>query len=140
VEISNQIQHRWRSSWSDDAQCPPQKPNRSEPVATAVVPRRAMRLLRGETANTVAFSTVAARFESIKSGAITNFHHRPHFPALARARSVQAGSGLAAWQQLVVTAYIERHIAESITVRALARFVYLSSSLCVPKTPSGLIW
>jgi AraC-like DNA-binding protein len=87
-----------------------------------------MRILRDETANTIACSTVAARFESMKSGAITNFHHRPHVPALARARSVQAGSGLAAWQQLVVMAYIERHIAESITVRALARFVYLSSS------------
>jgi AraC family transcriptional regulator len=28
---------------------------------------------------------------------------------------------------LVVTAYIEKHLAEPITVRALARFVYLSS-------------
>jgi AraC family transcriptional regulator len=41
---------------------------------------------------------------------------------------VQARSGLAAWQQLVVAAYIEKHLAESITVRELARFVYLSSS------------
>ena len=40
---------------------------------------------------------------------------------------VQARAGLAAWQQVVVSAYIEKHIADSITVRALARFVYLSS-------------
>jgi AraC family transcriptional regulator len=40
---------------------------------------------------------------------------------------VQARSGLAAWQQVVVAAYIEKHIGESITVRALARFVCLSS-------------
>jgi len=39
---------------------------------------------------------------------------------------VQARSGLAAWQQLVVAAYIEKHIAESITVHTLARFVYLT--------------
>jgi AraC-like DNA-binding protein len=38
-----------------------------------------------------------------------------------------AGKGLAAWQQVVVAAYIEKHIAESIRIRALARFVYLSS-------------
>ena len=40
---------------------------------------------------------------------------------------VQPRAGLAAWQQVVVSAYIEKHIADSITVRALARFVYLSS-------------
>ena len=42
-------------------------------------------------------------------------------------RNEPANSGLAAWQQLVVAAYIEKHIAESITVHALARFVYLTS-------------
>jgi AraC family transcriptional regulator len=35
-------------------------------------------------------------------------------------------SGLAAWQQIVLLAYIEKHTAERINVRALARFVYLS--------------
>jgi AraC family transcriptional regulator len=40
---------------------------------------------------------------------------------------VQARAGLGAWQQVVITAYIEKHIADSITVGALARFVYLSS-------------
>src|SRR5262249_6574707 len=40
---------------------------------------------------------------------------------------MQAKGGLAAWQEIVVAAYMEKHIGESITVRALARFVYLSS-------------
>jgi AraC-like DNA-binding protein len=129
VEIRNRVQHGWRSSWSDDAQRPAQGPNRSEPVATAVLPRRTMRLLHDQRANLFACSIAAARFESIKSaGAITNSPERPHLPAVARARSVQAGSGLAAWQQLVVAAYIEKHLGEPITVRELARFVYLSSS------------
>jgi AraC family transcriptional regulator len=35
--------------------------------------------------------------------------------------------GLAAWQQLVVAGYVEKHIAEPIKIPALARFVYLSS-------------
>jgi len=48
-------------------------------------------------------------------------------PGHAKASCVEAGSGLAAWQQVVLAAYIEKHISESITVRTLARFVYLSS-------------
>jgi AraC-like DNA-binding protein len=52
---------------------------------------------------------------------------RPRVPGRARESCVQAKSGLAAWQQVVVAAYIQKHIGESITVRALARFVYLSS-------------
>jgi AraC family transcriptional regulator len=87
-----------------------------------------MRLLRDEKANMFSCSTVAAQFELERSGAIASSHQRSHVPAFARVRSVQARSGLAAWQQLVVTAYIDKHIAESMTVRALARFVYLSSS------------
>lgn len=51
----------------------------------------------------------------------------PRVPGRARESCVQARSGLAAWQQVVVAAYIEKHIGESITVRALARFVCLSS-------------
>jgi AraC family transcriptional regulator len=84
--------------------------------------------IRDEKANTFACSTVAAQFELKRSGAIASSHQRSHVPPFARARSVQARSGLAAWQQLAVTAYIEKHMAASITVRALARFVYLSSS------------
>ena len=52
---------------------------------------------------------------------------RPRVPGRARESCVQAKSGLAAWQQVVVAAYIQKHIGESITVRALARFVYLTS-------------
>jgi AraC-like DNA-binding protein len=128
VEISNQIQHLWRWSCSDDARCPAQGPNRSEPVVPTVLPRRRMRLLRGEPANTFGCPTGGARLESTEpSSTVTNSHQRPHVPALSRARSVQVRSGLAAWQQVVVAAYIEKHIGETITVRALARFVYLSS-------------
>jgi AraC family transcriptional regulator len=53
-----------------------------------------------------------------------NSHHPSSMPA--GGRRLPARQGLAAWQQLVVTAYIKKHIAESIRIRALARFVYLS--------------
>jgi AraC family transcriptional regulator len=36
--------------------------------------------------------------------------------------------GLAAWQQYMVAAYIEKHLTEPIRLRALANLVYLSSS------------
>jgi len=48
------------------------------------------------------------------------------FPFTPERSGCKRGGGLAAWQQLVVAAYIEKHIAESITVHALARFVYLT--------------
>jgi AraC-like DNA-binding protein len=127
VEMSNHIQHQ--SSWSDDARCPAQRPSRSKPAATAVVTRRGMRLLRDEPADTFACSAFAAGIETIgASGSTTNSHQQPRVTAHTRERSMQARGGLAAWQQVVVTAYIEKHIAESITVRALARFVFLGSS------------
>ena len=111
VETSNQVRHRLRSSWED------RTPHRSQVAAPTVLPRRRRRL-----------STVASRLESKKpSGTITHLHQRPRFPVHGRKIRVQARSGLAAWQRLVVAAYIEKHIAESITVHALARFVYLPS-------------
>lgn len=117
VETSNQVRHRLRSSWED------RTPHRSQVAAPTVLPRRRRRLSRNEPV-----STVASRLESKgPSGTITNLHQRPRFPVHARKIRVQARSGLAAWQQLVVAAYIEKHIAESITVHALARFVYLTS-------------
>ena len=122
VETSNQVRHRLRSSWED------RTPHRSQVAAPTVLPRRRRRLSRNEPANRFACSTVASRLESKgTSGTITNLHQRPRFPVHARKIRVQARSGLAAWQQLVVAAYIEKHIAESITVHALARFVYLTS-------------
>src|SRR6185437_5615282 len=85
----------------------------SIPVAApTVLPRRRRRLSRNEPAKRFACSTVASRLESKgPSGTITNLHQRPRFPAHARKIRVQARSGLAAWQQLVVAAYIEKHIA-----------------------------
>ena len=122
VETSNQVRHRLRSSWED------RTPHRSQAAAPTVLPRRRRRLSRNEPANRFACSTVASRLESKgPSGTITNLHQRPRFPVHIRKIRVQARSGLAAWQQLVVAAYIEKHIAESITVHALARFVYLTS-------------
>jgi AraC family transcriptional regulator len=56
-----------------------------------------------------------------------SFRQRPRSPGRARESRAQARSGLAAWQQVVVAAYIRKHIGDSITVRALASFVYLSS-------------
>lgn len=122
METSNQVRHRLRSSWED------RTPHRSQVAAPTVLRRRRRRLSRNEPANRFACSTVASRLESKgPSGTITNLHQRPRFPVHARKIRVQARSGLAAWQQLVVAAYIEKHIAESITVHALARFVYLTS-------------
>jgi AraC-like DNA-binding protein len=122
VETSNQVRHRLRSSWEDWA------PHRSQVAVPAVLPRRRRRLLRNGPANRFACSTVASRLESKgPSGTITNLHQRPRFPVHARKIHMQTRSGLAAWQQLVVAAYIEKHIAEYITVHALARFVYLTS-------------
>ena len=122
VETSNQVRHRLRSSWEE------RTPHRSQVAAPTVLPRRCRRLSRNEPANRFACSTVASRLESKgPSGTITNLYQRPRFPVHARKIRMQARSGLAAWQQLVVAAYIEKHIAESITVHALARFVYLTS-------------
>jgi len=120
VETLNQVRHRLRSSWED------RTPHRSQVAAPTVLLRRRIRLSCNEAANRFACSTVASRLESKgSSGTITN--QRPRFPVHARKIRVQVRSGLAAWQQLVVAAYIEKHIAESITVHALARFVYLTS-------------
>jgi AraC-like DNA-binding protein len=122
VETSNQVRYRLRSSWEDWA------PHRSQVAVPAVLPRRRRRLLRNEPANRFACSTVASRLESKgPSGTITNLDQRPRFPVHARKIRMETRSGLAAWQQLVVAAYIEKHIAESISVHALARFVYLTS-------------
>ena len=134
METSNQVRHRLRSSWED------RTPHRSQVAAPTVLPRRRRRLSRNEPANRFACSTVASRLESKgPSGTITNLHQRPRFPVHTRKILVQAKSGLAAWQQLVVAAYIEKHIAESITVHALARFVYLTSH-CFSREIQTVIW
>jgi AraC-like DNA-binding protein len=119
VETSNRVRNRLRSSWEDWAQ------HRSPVAVPADLPRRRRRLLRYERANRFACSTVASRLESKgPSGTITNLHQRPRFPVHPRKIRMH---GLAEWQQLVVAAYIEKYIAESITVHSLAHFVYLTS-------------
>jgi AraC-like DNA-binding protein len=121
METSSHLQQRSRSVWG---QLPSgQQPDRPNPVATPL--RRPVRLLREEPTDRLAGSTVAARLESIESpGTVPSSHHPSSMPACGR--RLPARQGLAAWQQLVIAAYIKKHIAESITVRALARFVYLS--------------
>jgi AraC family transcriptional regulator len=47
-------------------------------------------------------------------------------PACGRRIRPATRKGLAVWQQVVVAAYIQKHISESIRIGALARFVYLS--------------
>jgi hypothetical protein len=102
LETSNRVRNRLRSSWEDWA------PHRSPVAVPAVLPRRRRRLLRNEPANRFACSTVASRLESKgPSGTITNLHQRPRFPVHARKIRMH---GLAAWQQLVVAAYIEKYI------------------------------
>jgi AraC-like DNA-binding protein len=89
--------------------------------------RTRMRLLCYDPCDSFAYSPSAAGSRCKEPfGAETN----PHERANTSYRPRQVGSTraeLAVWQQLVVAAYIEKHLAEPITVRALARFVYLSS-------------
>jgi AraC-like DNA-binding protein len=121
METSSHLQHPSRSPWVTLPQ--EQQPDRLKPVAAPL--RRPMRLLREEPTDTLACSTVAARLESIESfGTMPNSYQPSSMPACGR--RLPARQGLAAWQQLVVAAYIKKHIAESIRIRALARFVYLS--------------
>jgi AraC-like DNA-binding protein len=121
METSSHLQHRSRSLWATLPQ--EQQPDRLKPVAAPL--RRPMRLLREEPTDALACSTVAARLESIESfGTTPNSYHPSSMPACGR--RLPARQGLAAWQQLAVAAYIKKHIAESIRISALARFVYLS--------------
>jgi len=120
VETSNQIRHPMQPSWAGRA------PLQSRAAVSAALSRRHSRVLGNEAISGFERRTLAPRLES-KTPSITNLCQRPHFPVRTRKIRVQARTGLAAWQKLVIAAYIEKHIAESITVRALARFVYLSS-------------
>jgi AraC-like DNA-binding protein len=121
METLSHLQHRSRPLWAALPQ--EQQPDRPKPVAAPL--RRPMRLLREEPTDTLVCSTVSARLESIESfGAMPNSYDPSSMPACGR--RLPARQGLAAWQQLVVAAYIKKHIAESIRIRALARFVYLS--------------
>jgi AraC-like DNA-binding protein len=129
MERMGHVQHRSRSSLADSPRCPAQdrRFDRSKPVTVRVLTRGRMRLLRYDPCDNFAYSRSAAGWRCMEpSGAETN----PHERASTTCRPKQAGStrtGLAVWQQFVVAAYIENHLAEPITVRALARFIYLSA-------------
>jgi AraC-like DNA-binding protein len=129
MEMPAHVQHGSRSHRRDRPQCRSQnRSHQSDPVSSAVLPGARVRFPRDSTANAFACSMVAARARSTEAcTAMPAAHQRPCVLGQARESRVEARGGLAAWQQLVIAAYIEKHIAESITVRALARFVYLSS-------------
>ena len=120
MATSNQIRHAMPSSWAGRA-------HRSQAAVPAAVSRRHSPLLRNEAVSRFTWPTLAARFES-KTPSITNFSQRSRFPSHTTKIRAQSRRGLAAWQQVVIVAYIEKHIAESMTVPALARFVYLTSN------------
>jgi AraC family transcriptional regulator len=56
-----------------------------------------------------------------------NSHVLPGIHSHARRTGSPPRIGLALWQQGVLATYIEKHLAESIRIRALASFVYLNS-------------
>ena len=127
METSNQVQHLLRSSWSGDRRYPAQAPYRSELVFSAGPLRRHRGTLRCVTVNRHRYFDAATQIKPGGSvAATTNYRQRPWNPVLARKKLVKASGGLAAWQKIVIAAFIEKHIGKSLTVRALARFVYLS--------------
>jgi len=130
METSDHLQHRSRSVRAAYSRRPAQdhRLDRTIHVAAAVLPRNRTRSLREDPANAFVCSAAATRFESINPpGAISKTYDRPNVPACGRRIRPAARKGLAAWQQVVVAAYIQKHISESIRIGALARFVYLSS-------------
>jgi AraC-like DNA-binding protein len=130
VEMSAHVQRRLTSLWGDAPQrhAQDQRPKRAEPIRSAILPRRRIRLLRDPSGNKLACCTVAARLKSIEPRtAMSNTQQRKRLRGGVKRSGLPVRSGLAVWQQFVLMAYIEKHIAESISVRALARFVYASS-------------
>jgi AraC-like DNA-binding protein len=130
MEGMGHVQHRSRSSLADNPRCHVQdrRFDRSQPFSLhAPLTRTRMKLLCYDPGDNFAYWLSAAGPRCKEPfGAETN----PHESANAACRLRQAGStriGLAVWQQWVVAAYIEKHLAEPITVPALARFVHLSS-------------
>lgn len=105
METSNQIQHRSLSLWAAFGAKPAQeqRPDRSESVG--------VRSLSREPAKPFATLMISQGRPNIFGGAQS------------------AGRNcLAAWQRLVIVSYIEKHMAETIRIRALARFVYLNTN------------
>ena len=128
METSGHLQHRGSSLWSAAHANPDheQRTDRTNPIATALLTGRAG-LLRGGPADTFARLTLDSEWPSLApSGAVPGSYSRTKMPAHGRLVRPPARKGLAAWQQVVLRAYIEKHIGECIRIRALARFVYLS--------------
>jgi transcriptional regulator GlxA family with amidase domain len=124
--MSAHFQHGSSSFCGEAPQCcdQDQRPNRSH-ASAAVLLRRHIQLLRDPFAIKSTRSTDAARLKRMGPCIATPDARQP---VRMRGRSgLQRNNGLAAWQQLVLIAYMKKHIAQSISVRALARFVYLSS-------------
>ena len=89
----------------------PRETGSSLAFAAALPTRGRVQFLREEPAKT---------FATLKS------HERQSM--LGHGQSVPKGkNGLAAWQEIVLARYIEKHLTEPIRTRALARFVCLSS-------------
>ena len=124
MNTSNRF-HRSHPSRADTRRCPVQSTRRSE-LATLTVPPRRLSLKHGARR---ACRSVVPRLGPIGPfGATTESTRPPLVPIDESNIRAKATGGLAAWQQIVLAAYIEKHIAEPVTVHALARFVYLSSS------------
>lgn len=125
MERSSHSQHRLRSLSCDRCWHPPEGPD-STRVALSPAPRPQPMLVLGDPpAKTSSSSTSTAQIRSIDHDHIASSDPWRRTSDHTRERRVEAG--LAAWQQIVLGAYIEKHIGELITIRVLARFVYLSA-------------
>ena len=96
---------------------------------------------RNEPANRFACSTVASRLESKgQSGTITNLHQRPRSPVHSqRQPGASAAVGSLPGSKSSSRPTSRSTSAKSITVPALARFVYLSSTPFQPRI-QAVIW
>jgi len=116
--ISNRFQHGLRSLRPPSSR----DPRRSK----LVIPHQRRRLEGGTKCD---YQSVALRAEPMSLSVATAKPDQRSNVLLQEGNvQVRSTSRLAAWQEIVVAAYIEKHIAGPITVRALAQFVYLSSS------------
>jgi AraC-like DNA-binding protein len=128
METSGHLQHHMPPSWSAAHVSPghEHRTDRTDPVATALLTGRSY-LVHGQSADPVARLTLDSELLSLaRSGAVPNGYSRAEMLVHGKLAIRPARNGLAAWQQVVLPAYIEKHIGESIRIRALARFVYLS--------------
>ena len=100
-----------------------QRPDRSDFAPAAVLLRERIRFLRDLSSTRLAGAADAERLKGMDSivSPETLQSLRMRGP-----RGLRRTPGLAGWQQLVLVAYMEKHIAQSMSIRALSRLVYLS--------------